>query len=520
MKTNIFERFSNNNTESEFKSIVQSEQVSTEQETEGNVFEKAILKQNEKEKNSYGLFDTIKDVGEQFISKGISGLGGAYGNILSAFGLQLDENAELPPQALYDVQSKVVEKMNAGESPTYGELLLLSDYDPTGGFSRLPSSEDINSGIEKVTGIGEGKTPSGRIAGQGAKFLGEAAALGAGGKLLATQGVAGVTGQSIREAGLGEIPASIAEVGLSIAPSVISKKLIPSGKSAKDTVEAGRKIGLTESQITPLIQGEKKLATLSKVGKKGSRTKKLFAEIKEKLGDSYSNIKNSPEASTKIARPEQISLRNKFGSIRNELSKTLAPSPDKEAALNYIEKSLETLRDVDVTPEYLVNFWQDINKSVKWNSITGGKKALTELKKPISEILKKTSPKLAEDFEMTNNLYSKYANISKKLKPDIIDSILNKAEIVGTPVAVLSFVTGNPSALVGLGTESAIRILSTEMLVNPYFQNTAKKLVTNLNQGSVKAITTSMNQVKDFMKRKHPNEDWSFLTENIQDIED
>lgn len=533
---NIFERFAAKNQESNFSNVTAKAQITqtavqpvneftnpindtddTPQST-GNVFERLATKQKKKEKDEYGFFDTIRDVGEQILTKGIAGAGGAYGNILDTFGLQIKEGETLPEQkAIDDIQSNILDKMNRGEAPTFGELMLLSDDDFLPSYSRLPNSKQIEKGIEDLTGIGEGKTPSGRIAGRGAGFVGEGAITGGGAKALIGLGLSGLAGQGIREAGGPEWMASGTEIISSLAPSLITKKLIPTGEGAKDVVDAGRKIGLSEAQITSLIQGEKKVATLSKIARKGSKTKELFRSIKEKLGDSYNTIKGSKEAKIKLPNADQIKLRKDFGNIRNELSKTLAPSPDKEAALNYIEKSLDTLRNADITPEYLVNFWQDINKSVKWNSISGGKKSLAQLKDPISNILHKVSPKLAKDFEMTNELYSKYAQISKKLKPDLIDSIVNKGEILAAPATGLALAQGNPWALIGLGSESAIRLLGREMLINPYFQNVGKKLVTNFNQSSMKGITESVKQVQEFMQRKHPNEDWAFLTRDRED---
>ncbi len=459
-------------------------------------------------------FDTVRDIGEQAITKGVTGASGAYGNILDAFGLQLKEGETLPGQeAVNSIQLNLLQKMENGYVPTWNELMLISDDDYVSGM-RLPTSKEQQKGIEEVTGIGEGKTPTGRISGNVAQFVGEGAAFGAG--KAAQLGLAGgaAVGQGIRELGGPEWAASGSEIAGSLAPSLISKKLIPTSKASKEIVEAGRKLGLSESQITPLIQGEKKAATLSKVAKKGSRTKKLFEGIKEKLGDSYNTIKNSKDAKVKIPNADQISLRKEFGDIRNHLSKTLAPSAEKEEALKYIEKSLDTLRNIDVTPEHLVNFWQDVNKSVKWNSISGGKKALAELKEPVSKILKKVSPQLAEDFEMTNKLYSKYAQISRKLKPDMIDSFLNKVDILAVPAAGFALATGNIGPLTAIATKSATSILAREMLINPYFQNIGTKLVTNFNQGSVKAVTQAVTQTKEYLQRKYPKEDWDFLTDD------
>lgn len=510
---NIFEKLAQQNQENDFANISTVPQETTE---EGNIFERLANKQKEKEENQFGFLDTLKDIGEQVISKGISGLGGTYANLLETFGLQ-NKEGELTPgeEAKYSQQFAVLEKMQRGEVPTYGEFMSLADEEFP--YSRIPTSREIKSGIEALTGIGEGKTPIGRIAGRGAEFIGEGAATGGTGKVLGAVGLSGAAGQGIREAGGPELAATAVEIGGSLAPSLISQKLIPSGKSAKDLVEAGRKVGLSEAQITPLIQGEKKVATLSKIARKGSKTKELFSSIKEKLGDSYNTIKASKDAKVKLPNADQIKIRKDFSQIRNDLSKTLAPSPDKEAALNYIEKSLDTLRNANITPEYLINFWQDINRSVKWNSINGGKKALAKLKEPISDILNKAAPNLAKDFEMTNELYTKYSQISKKLKPDIVEAFLNKGEIIAAPAAGIALVQGNPWALAGLASESALRLLGREMLINPYFQDLGKKLVKNFNQGSIKSVTESIKQAQEYMSRKHPNEDWSFLTKSHED---
>lgn len=455
-----------------------------------------------------------KDIIQQIISKGTSGAIGSYGNILEAVGLQPQDKMQTPAQEERSSREfEILEKMRRGEKPTFNELLSLSE-DEYPDISRLPTSKEAQKAIETFIGIGEGKTPAGRIAGRGAEFVGEGLAIPGGGlKSLATLAGAGTAGQATRELGGPESLASGVEIVGSIAPSVVQGKIVPRGSLANQIVDAGRKVGLTEKEITPLIQGERKLSTLSKVARKGTKTKKLFESIKEKLGDSYATIKSNPESKIKIPNADQIRLRKEFGNIRNELSKTLAPSPDKEAALKYIETALDNLRNIDVTPEHLVNFWQDINKSVKWNSISGGKKALAELKKPVSDIFNKINPKLAKEFENTNLLYQKYSNISKKLRPDFIEALVNKGELLALPASGIALAQGNPRLLTGLASESSMRILGREMLINPYFQNISNKLVKNFNQASLKGISQSVNEVRKYLEKKYPEEDWGFVTD-------
>jgi len=476
--------------------------------------QKADLR-NVKQEDKFGFLDTLKDVGQQVISKGVSGAVGAYGNILDAFGLQIKKGEEIPANRLRNnLQFGVLDKLERGEIPSLGEFLLLADEDATPNYNRLPTSQEVQQGIEGVSGIGEGKTPSGRIAGRGAEFLAEGAMTGGSGKALASLAASGAAGQAIREAGGPESLATGTEIAGSISPTIVQGKLIPTGKGAKDIVEAGRKIGLTEKQLTPLVQSEGKAAILTKVARKGEKTKELFASIKEKLGDSYTSLKAQVANFGKVNAPNQKILLDKFTAIRDDLTKTLKASPDKEAAINFITDAIDNLKKSGTSPEDLINFWQDINKSVKWNSIQGGKKALTRLKEPISEVLENVVPNVAKDFEMTNMLYSKYSQIAKKLKPDLVDAFVNKGEILALAPAALSLINGNVMPIAALGGEVATRLLSREMLINPYFQNIANKLVKNFNQGSVKAVTETMKQVKEYMGRKHPNENWDFLLGN------
>lgn len=523
---NIFDKLSAHNESQEWDYLTKNQSNNSNSEffpiedekSGGNIFERIASQQKKKDENKFSFLDYGKDIAQQVLKKGISGITGAYGNILETLGLQSSEGQSLPGQSSnYKFQRELLDKMNRGEQLTPSEIILLSGDEGVPDFTRLPTSKEVEKGIEYVTGIGEGKTSPGRISGRGAGFIGEGLATGGGIKTLVGMGLGGIGGQGLRESGGAEALASAIEIGSSLAPSVITKNLSPLSKTGKDIVKAGRKIGLEEKQIAPLIQSEKKLATISPIARKGEKTKSLFGYIKENLGDSYNRLKSLPEAKKKLPNSEQINLRREFSEIRNDLSKTLAPSPDKQSALDYIENSLNTIRNTDVTPEHLVNFWQDINKSVKWNSINGGKKALARLKKPVSDTLKKVSPKLEEDFDLTNQLYTKYSTVSKKLKPNIVDSFINKGELLSAGPAALALVQGNPWILTTLGSELAVRILGREMLTNPYFQTIAGKLVNNFNSGSVKAIETSIKQVQEFMTRKHPNEDWSFLTSEPTD---
>jgi len=469
-------------------------------EISDNPFQKRAQQRKAEEENA-GLVDTSKDVAQQIVAKGAQGILGSYGNILDTFGLQSKEN--LLPGQKANLESAYNDEYDLGLNDE-----ILPNY------ARLPSSKQAKEAVELTTGIGEGKTPSGRIVGRGAEFAGEGLATGGGVKTLLTLAGAGATGQGLREMGAPESLASGAEIAGSILPSLISGKVNPRSQEAQKIVNAGRTVSLTEKQIAPLIQGEGKVSFLSKIARKSDRTKKTFANIKASLGDSYQNIKTEVAKLPKINNKNQNLLYDKFTSIREELSKTLKASPDKESAIKFIDDAISKLSNHGASPEELINFWQDINKSVPWNKIDSGKKTLSQLKEPILEVLSDVAPQAAKDFEMTNLLYSKYAQISKKLKPDIVDSFINKAEVMAFIPAGLSLVYGNVAPLAGLATESALRILGREMLINPYFMNLGHKLQKNFNQASFKGVKDLVNNAKELLEEKHPDEDWNFLVQD------
>lgn len=343
---NVFEKMSRTEKKDNFdfvssKSLGKASVSEGVNQGKGSVFDRISEEDRTNKGDKFDFLNTAKDIGEQVVSKGVSGAGGAYGNILEAFHLQPQRGSKVPyNEDVSAIKEQIVEKMNRGEAPGYGEMLLLSEEDPIALGSRFPTSPEVQEAIESISGIGEGQTPAGRTAGRGAEFGGETLATGGGLKALLSTAGAGLAGQTIRELGGPELAASGTEIIGSIAPTAFSKKLLP-GKGAKDIVEAGRKLGLSESQITPLIQGERKTSLLSKIARKGEKTKERFVQIKEKLGDSYNTIKNSPPAQKSISSSNRMKLSDDFLDIHADLSKTLAASPDREAALKFIQNAID-----------------------------------------------------------------------------------------------------------------------------------------------------------------------------------
>lgn len=492
----------------------QNEVAPQQEESLESAFKTFAARKKENKKKSFGILDTTWDAVKQ-VGKGLaSGIGGAYGNVLDTLGLQAPAGAELPEskKQVANAQTELLDKIKSGQPLSAGESRLLSYEDESPGYARLPTSKEINTGIENLTGLGEGETAIGRILGRGAEFAGEGLATGGGRKVLSVLAGAGVTGQGIRETGAPEALASTVEIGGPLLHGAFGGKLNPRNFDDARFVKAGRNLGFSERELTPLIQSNAKVATLKPIARKGTKTQKLFEDISARAGDTYDQIKKLPGSDKQIPINTKAKLHIAFNDLKHSLSNTLQASPDKQGAINFIDEAIKELSSNGATPNKLINFWQDINSAANWNAIRGGKKQLAALKKPISDALESVSPEISKTFSDINELYSRFKGISKKLKPDLVDSFINKGELFSAGPAAFSLIYGNPYPLLGVGGATSTRLLAREMLINPYFQNLGNKLVTNINAASVKGATDLVKQAQDYMTRKYPKQDWSFLT--------
>lgn len=455
-----------------------------------------------------------KEVVKQSLVGGAKGGLGSYGDILDLLNIQTKES--LPGEKIRHQQE--IEALNRvgqnNSKPTLYDFLSLSEDDIAPSYSRLPSAEDIGNFMEMLGIETEPKTTAGKYAHRIGETIGSAASLGGTGKALSILGLGAGVGEGVEQATDSPTAGLVAELLTTLGSGGLRKKLAPTSSKGKELVEQGRKIGLTEEELTPLLQGEKKLATFSKLAKKTNKTSQTFKKINEKLGDAYDLIREQFSKHGALSSSQNEKLLKEFGKINKKLRTTLKASPEKEGAIKYIEESMENLRNRGTNPSELIGFWGDINNAVNWNAVKGGKKSIAALKQPIREVLQEINPQLAKDFELTNNLYSKYKKVSKALKPDMIDKWLNKGEAAAI---VTSLATGNPILLKGVATESAIRILSKELLTNPRLQNVSNKALQSIRQNKGAAGTQVLKTAKHILEKKYPEEEWDFLDSSIED---
>lgn len=292
-------------------------------------------------------------------------------------------------------------------------------------------------------------------------------AIGGGGlgQSLIRSGASGLAKEGVKEMGGGEIPQTIAEIATLSGPDLL-KKIIPT-KGQKPIVDWARGKGMTEKQIAPLIQSEKKQRWLTKIARKGKRSDEALKQSREAVGNIYDRLKQSPSAQGRL-NPDDLA------DFQENISKKLIQMPSAEREL--ITKEFSDLQKTGFSGDGLINFYQDLNYLYK-----EGNKYAANLLSDVEKSMSTISPQLASDFKMTNQLYKNNAALSSKMRGswahDLIYYLGGAGKLI-TGVALHNY----PLIVETLG-ESAGRRLATEMLINPRMQNLSLKMVQALNNG-------------------------------------
>lgn len=432
---------------------------------------------------------TAKQLGKS----ALAGLVGGQGSLLGGFGLA--SNARVTPgqEALFHAESQLPES----------KLPFLQDEDILPNYARLPTTQDV----EEFIGETDPQSMPERYAQRVGRSLGSGISFGAlGPQSLATLGTAAGIGQSVKEMGAPDWVADTVELLSVFAPAGFANKVVTPEKQ-RALVDYARSQGLNEREIVSLLQGKGKLNTLSKIAKKSGKTERLLSSLEEKTGGAFDHLKKQASNLPRLPFEQVENLENKFGEILSDLRTTLKPSPDKEGAIKFIEGALENLRNRGATPEELINFYQDINSSINWRAIHGGKKKLAALKEPILETIRETNPTLAKDFELTNELYSKYKQLGKALKPTVVDKFLDKGPAAALALGIATF---NPGVIGKYLTASAARSVASSLLTNPRAQNVSRKILTAMNENKPKSIPILLRDLERILQKDHPQEEFNF----------
>jgi len=353
----------------------------------------------------------------------------------------------------------------------------------------IPTQELGEELVKKYTGLDlKPKDTAGKIGRFGGEIfsLKPGSLLEGGTKEVAKKGAESATRATVAE-GLKElgVPGILADTTSLSLPS-LEKKIIPT-KSQKDLVMGARELGLTEEEIAPLIQSERKQKFLAKAAPRRGRTKKILDKSYKALSNIYDRLENS-EIATKELSPENSSKI--LNSIRDQMKKL------PTEARKLVEKDFEELTAAPLTGASMTNFFKDINYN-----IGNGHKQLGILKEPLIKGFEAVSPEFASDFKITNALYSKYADINKKLKPTLVSDLFTAGQAIRL---VTGLSLGNVPFLTEVVGEHSARLLARELLLNPRLQNISNKMMSALNNNKYAAANKFLKSYVDEMEETNP----------------
>lgn len=348
----------------------------------------------------------------------------------------------------------------------------------------------------RTEGEFEPQTKAERILGRGGALGGQMAGFGGGLRSILLQSLAGLAGQTGREFGLNEPLATATEIGIGLGGEALRPGLIPKA-GEKQLVEHAKKGKLTEKQITPLLKSQKAQEKLGGMALKTGALKKSVKDMGKKFEENfYEPLKESANKLPKLNDQQTNEFFDSLVPVQKELTHSKLPTPDKEYAKEQLVKLAEKVAEDGLSPRDIIDTWQDINKNIQWKK--AGSKPYAAVKDVLAKTFEKVSPELAEDFQLTNKLYSKYKPLERALQPNVIDNILTMGHDAEIAIAVAFH---NPSLLAKALGPIGGKIVANKLLTNPRYHNFSQKMLNAIYKQDKQTIARLSKQFEEMLEQ-------------------
>jgi len=356
----------------------------------------------------------------------------------------------------------------------FEELSPVEAYEKYGDIKEQ-QSEQFEEFKNKILPIGEGLGPrmlergtTSAIEGAPLALLtgGPSAAIGTGARALAGGGMAEIA----KDLGAPGVVQTSLEVGAQGIPNLGKKiptnTLTAAGRAEGELMEGARRLGMTEEELAMVLKPDNWWdRTLRFFSGKTGRTANRLEQTKDRLGKVYGALEASADA-TKILSDKDAQ------SLINSMSTSFSKLPARQREI--IQADWDAFIRKPKSANSVIDFWQKIQ-----DPITRGEGKIGILKEPMKEALKKLSPELAQDFELTNKLYGNFSKIREQLRPGLVDSFIKASE---AGAAIVAIGTGNVPVMLKVFGPIAGRQLATEMVSNPRLMNMTTRFINSLNR--------------------------------------
>lgn len=306
---------------------------------------------------------------------------------------------------------------------------------------------------------------------------------GPGGIAMKIGGIAGgsIAGQLAEESGAGPWGQMASEVVGSVvsgSPSGILKPK-PNSRQAQQ-INTARKYGLSDKEIAPAIQSNRKIGTLGPTAHRGPGTVGKIAQSRSAIGKIYEKLRSSP-AGQKIFTSQERS------DLINELSSELKNLPH-DVRSKILRDAVDLLHSPPNSSS-VMNFYQDVNYQIgRGNGHLGGVRRILE---------KHLTTHLGEDFTLANELFGNVRRLGIKVRPDLASHFHDFRIATDLSEAILH---QDKKSIARVITEMMTRFTSSKALTSPYMQHIPRKLLDSAKAGSIedaKKVLTIMLNKKD-----------------------
>lgn len=278
-----------------------------------------------------------------------------------------------------------------------------------------------------------------------------------------------------------------------------SKSLLSKGMKVSPKQEAVynflKSKGMTDKQITPIIQNPKKTSWFSKGAFKYEKESPFIQGIEKKNREIYNGIREQGKKSGYLEGEALKDFEKDFYKEFDDLS---------ELNRGRIKAAEETLFKKPITYADLLDFKIHANELIK--DTEGGKAAIGVLKGPVKRAQAKLSAPLFKEQELADKAYKGMKNFTKKMTTKNWEGVTK----LGTAGKVLmGAVLLNPAMMgIGLKTAAAVaagRYALRQMLVNPRLQNMHKKIQEALLQNKTKQALQLSELFKKELEKRLPS---------------
>jgi hypothetical protein len=295
-------------------------------------------------------------------------------------------------------------------------------------------------------------------------------------KLMGRSLMAGFAGEGLKEMGMPEWAQSLGEMASFTNPQkLFSGKLSQTGKHS-GTIGTGKEFGLTDKEIAPLIQSERKQNWFSRMAKKSGKTKEPLKNTKSAIDRARSTLSKEVEG----------------------MEQTIQKLPSRLTGV--ISKDLSNLWKRGITSEGLMDLSAQINDAFKY---TPGSNRLLLLQKPIKEALYKIDPSTGRKFDAINYLYTKYFDIAKRIKPNEISRSIDAGDGAALVWGLLTKSKSMLEKVVGIKTSQNI---SAKILTSPRFQQLGTKAMAAIKENKPQEFRESLNAMSKALENYSPQE--------------